>query len=430
MSGGGNTTTMTTPRRLAVLSFHSSPLAPLGGRETGGMNVYVREVSAELARAGVAVDVFTRRADAAAPEIESIAPGVRLIHVPVGPARRIEKEEMIPVTGDFAEGVAAFASREGVRYDLLHSHYWLAIEAGQTLAGAWGVPHVAMFHTLAEVKLLARASEREPEARRESERRLVHAVDRIVAATDDERRLLGQVYGVPRERVEVIPLGVDLRQFQPRGQAEARRVLGLDPEARILLTVGRIEPLKGLDVLIESLAQMTERRRLQLLIVGGDDRAEREIERLRAVAAAAGVLELVRFVGPIAHDELERYYNAADVVVVPSFYESFGLVAVEAMASGVPVVASRVGGLMSTIADGRTGYLVPWRCPGPFAEKLDLLLENRSLRDALGVAAAESMRHYEWSSVASRLLELYATLAPAAAAREPARAGAAALSGA
>ena len=402
------------PGCVAVLSMHTSPLAPLGGRETGGMNVYVREVSAELARAGVAVDVFTRRADAASAEAEVLSPGVRLIHVPAGPPKRIEKEEMIALTGAFAAGVRAFAARDagasGARYDVVHSHYWLSAVAGREVARAWATPHVAMFHTLAEVKLLARASEREPEARRAAERALVHDVDRIVAATEHERRLLEQVYSVPRQRVTVIPLGVHRERFRPRDQAAARAALGLDADARILLSVGRIEPLKGLDILIESLGEMTERARLLLLIVGGDDRAEHELARLRAVAAASGVADLVRFVGAVPHEQLDAYYNAADVVVMPSFYESFGLVAVEAMASGVPVVASRVGGLTSTIADGRSGYLIPWRCPGPFAEKLDLLLGNESLRRTLGATAAESMRVYEWGSVAARLLELYATL--------------------
>ena len=302
----------------------------------------------------------------------------------------------------------AFAAREGARYGLVHSHYWLSAVAGRDLAAAWDVPHVAMFHTLAEVKLRARASEREPEVRREAERRLVHEVDTIVAATEHERQLLRQVYGVPAQRVEVIPLGVDREHFRPREQADARAALGLDPEARILLAVGRIEALKGLDILIAALAEMTLRERVELLIVGGDERAEGELRRLRRIAATLGVGDRVRFVGSVPHEGLDVYYNAADVVVMPSFYESFGLVAVEAMASGVPVVASRVGGLTSTVADGRTGYLVPWRCPGPFAEKLDLLLENDSLRRSLGAAASESMRGYEWGAVAERLAVLYA----------------------
>jgi D-inositol-3-phosphate glycosyltransferase len=293
---------------------------------------------------------------------------------------------------------------------VIHSHYWLSAVAGEDLATAWSVPHVAMFHTLAEVKLRARASERESEVRLKAERRLVRSVDRIVAATKHERQLLRQIYGVSADRVEVIPLGVNLSRFHSRDRVEARRALGLDLDRHVLLAVGRIEPLKGLDILIEAIAQMTERDRVVLLIVGGDDRAAPQIARLRAQAVEAGVADRVRFLGAVPHEQLGSYYNAADVVVVPSFYESFGLVAVEAMASGVPVVASRVGGLASTVIDGRTGYLVPWRCPDPFAEKLDLLLKNPSLRHALGEAAADSMLAYEWSTVAAKLRELYAAV--------------------
>ena len=393
-----------------MLSMHTSPLAPLGGRETGGMNVYVREISEQLAAIGVHVDVFTRRTSPDGPAVETLAPGASVVSITAGPAERIEKEELLPLTAEFARGVEEFARAEGHTYDLIHSHYWLSAVAGEELAIAWGVPHVAMFHTLAEVKLRARASEREPEVRRQAERRLVRSVDRIVAATKHERQLLRQIYGVSADRVEVIPLGVNLSRFHSRDRVEARRALNLDLDTHVLLAVGRIEPLKGLDILIEAIAQMTERERVVLLIVGGDDRAAPQIARLGAQAAEAGVGDRVRFVGAVPHEQLSAYYNAADVVVVPSFYESFGLVAVEAMASGVPVVASRVGGLASTVVDGRTGYLVPWRCPDPFAEKLDLLLENPSLRHALGAAAADSMLAYEWSTVAAKLRELYAVV--------------------
>ena len=398
------------PIRVAMLSMHTSPLAPLGGRETGGMNVYVREISEQLAAIGVRVDVFTRRTSPDGPAVETLAPGASLVSITAGPAERTEKEELLPLTAEFARGVEEFARAEGHTYDLIHSHYWLSTVAGEELAIAWGVPHVAMFHTLAEVKLRARASEREPEVRRQAERRLVRSVDRIVAATKHERQLLRQIYGVSADRVEVIPLGVNLSRFHSRDRVEARRALNLDLDTHVLLAVGRIEPLKGLDILIEAIALMTERERVVLLIVGGDDRAAPQIARLGAQAAEAGVGDRVCFVGAVPHEQLSAYYNAADVVVVPSFYESFGLVAVEAMASGVPVVASRVGGLASTVVDGRTGYLVPWRCPDPFAEKLDLLLENPSLRHALGAAAADSMLAYEWSTVAARLRELYAVV--------------------
>ena len=402
-------------RRIALLSLHTSPLAALGGRETGGMNVYVREVAAHLARLGIAVDVFTRRSSTTEAEIREIAQHdggaiARLVQITAGPRSRVEKEEMLPFTAAFADGVEAFCAREDLTYDVIYSHYWLAVEAGALLAERWDVPHAAMFHTLAEVKLRARASESEPRERIDAERRQVAGLDRIVAATEHERRLLTQIYRVPTSRVSVVPLGVDLDQFAPRSQVEARAALGIAPDERMVLAIGRMEPLKGFDILIRAIAQLSDRRNIVLSIIGGDERASRELDALRAVATEVGVTDAVRFLGARPHEELPAYYNAADVVAVPSFYESFGLVAVEAMASGVPVVASRVGGLASTVADGRTGYLIPWRCPEPFAEKIELLLRNEELRRALGQAAAARMQAYSWAEVARSVADVLGTL--------------------
>ena len=393
--------------RVAMLSLHTSPLAPLGGRETGGMNVYVREVAAQLAEAGVACDVFTRRTEPALPEIEALGNGARLVHITAGPVEHLEKEALPPLVDAFAEAVEAFREREGLTYDLIHSHYWLSVASGDLLARRWAAPHIAMFHTLGDVKLRARASEHETPERLEAERRLVHSLDRIVAATEHERQLLRQLFRVSPQKVAVIPLGVDLGRFEPRSRAEARAALGLSQTARIVLAVGRIEPLKGFDILVRAIAEMTHREDVRLILVGGDARASVERARLLAVAAEVGVSDRVDLVGAVPHERLAQYYSAADVVAMPSFYESFGLVAIEAMACGVPVVASRVGGLTSTIADGRTGYLIAWRCPSPFAEKIDLLLENEALCDALGANAAQAMHAYSWRSVAASLIEQY-----------------------
>jgi D-inositol-3-phosphate glycosyltransferase len=390
-----------------MLSMHTSPLAPLGGAATGGMNVYVHEVSARLASRGWPVDVFTRRESLEAPSVVEFAPGARLLQIEAGPAEPLPKDALIGLTEEFSAGVEAFRASQELRYDLVHSHYWLSAVAGEPLSRSWGVPHLAMFHTLGEVKLRARASEQEPPERLEAERRLVHELDTVVAATAYEQRLLKQVYGVPRTRVEVIPLGVDPERFCPGPQADARAELGIEADAQVVLAVGRIEPLKGLDILIRAVAQVTDRSRLRLLIVGGDEQARPEFARLEGIADEVGVRGLVTFAGAVPHEELAAYYRAADVVAIPSFSESFGLVAVEAMASGVPVVASRVGGLASTVADGRTGYLIPWRCPEPFAEKIELLLRNQQLRSALGRAGVEAMRAYSWESVADRLVALY-----------------------
>ena len=216
--------------------------------------------------------------------------------------RRSRPKRSIPLTDEFAAGVEAFRAHEGLRYDLLHSHYWLSVAAGESLAASWGVPHLAMFHTLAEVKLRARASEHEPGERIESERRLVHAVDRIVAATQHERQLLRQVYRVPTERIAVMPLGVDLEQFAPADRAAARAAIGMSEDERVLLAVGRIEPLKGFDILIRALGEMTVRDKVTLLVIGGDERAAAEFARLEAVAREVGVEDRVRFLGAVPHE--------------------------------------------------------------------------------------------------------------------------------
>ena len=401
---------MTLSLRVAVLSFHTSPLALLGGAATGGMNVYVREVSARLARDGAAVDVFTRREHAETPTVVEFAPGTRLIQIEAGAAKPLHKQNLIALTGEFASGVAAFAASEGVRYDVVHSHYWLSGVAGEELAGWWDVPHLGMFHTLGEIKLRARASEHEPAERLEAELRLVQSLDKVIAATEYERRLLRQIYRVPAARIEVIPLGVDPEWFTPGSRTDARRALGMPVDEQIILAVGRVEPLKGFDILIRAFGELTDRSGVRLVIIGGDESVRAEFDRLEAIADEVCVRDAVTFLGAVDHHLLPNHYRAADVVVMPSFSESFGLVAVEAMACGVPVVASRVGGLASTIADGRTGYLVPWRCPEPFAEKIELLLRNEPLRDALGASGVERMRGYSWDSVAGELIALYASV--------------------
>ncbi len=396
--------------RVAVLSFHTSPLASLGSAAAGGMNVYVREVAERLAQQAGTVDVFTRREHAAAPAVVEFAQGARLIQVEAGPVEPLHKSHLIDRASEFAAGVAAFAQTERLTYDIVHSHYWLSGLAGEQLADRWDIPHVAMFHTLGEVKLRARASEHEPRERLEGEPRLMRSLDSVVAATDYERRLLRQIYRVPPSRIEVIPLGVDPGRFAPGSRSGARQRLGIPVDEQVVLAVGRVEPLKGLDILIRAVGQLADPKSLRLLIIGGDESAQPEFERLSAIAEEAGVRDALTFTGAVEHHLLPDYYRAADVVVMPSFAESFGLVAVEAMACGTPVVASRVGGLASTIADGRTGYLIPWRCPEPFAEKIELLLTNEPLRDALGMAGVERMRDYSWDAVARHLLALYETV--------------------
>jgi D-inositol-3-phosphate glycosyltransferase len=322
----------------------------------------------------------------------------------------IAKDAIGGTLGEFEANVRAFIASEEQRYDLVYSHYWMSGVVGRRLAHDWDLPHVVMFHTLGEVKKRARISEHEPPARIDAERLIATTADRIVVASNHEKHLLMALYGADEARIDVVPCGVNLDLFQPADKEHARRELGLAKGERIILFVGRIEPLKGIDVLIGAAAQLHEDENFRVLIVGGDSRAEAQVEELRQHAARLGVDHHISFVGAVEHEALPLYYNAADVCVVPSYYESFGLVAIESMACGTPVVASRVGGLASTISDGETGYLIPWRCPEPFAERLELLLDNDELRASFGRAAREAVERYRWANVADAVSAMYEEL--------------------
>jgi D-inositol-3-phosphate glycosyltransferase len=399
-------------RRVAMISYHTSPLASLGGRDTGGMNVYVRQLSRELGQRGFLVDVFTRRQEPSIPDVVQADENVRVVHLSAGPPRPIEKARLHQHLGEFEENLLRFAAVEGGRepaYDLLHSHYWLSGSVALRLQKRWEIPHVTMFHTLGEVKNRARVTEHEAPLRIRVERQLAVEADRIVCASQHERHLLARLYDADPDQIAVVPCGVDLDLFQPQDKETSRRALGLSDE-RIILFVGRIEPLKGIDILINAVAQLAEESDFYVLIVGGDKRSRRQVSHLQELASDLGIGERVCFLGAVDHEKLPLYYNAADVCVVPSYYESFGLVALEAMACGTPVVASRVGGLTGTVKDGETGYLISWRCPEPFAERLELLLDNETLRRHFGEAAREVVERYRWANVAEAVVGLYEEL--------------------
>jgi D-inositol-3-phosphate glycosyltransferase len=395
--------------RIAVVSVHTSPLALPGTRDSGGLNVYVRELSREMAKRGHAIDIFTRRTDASTPEV-TVIDGTRVIQVAAGPldASKTAQRRHLET---FRKGVMSFAERHGAEYDLVHSHYWMSGWVGQTLADCWKAPHVVMFHTLAEAKNQHHLGEREPKYRIAAERVVARGADRVICASDSERQTLTEEYGVSPGRLTVVPCGVDIEKFRPLDARAARASLGLDPDVPVLLFIGRIEPLKGIDVLIRAASQLDGK--FQLLVVGGDEKDAQKTHDLHVLAEEVGVEGKVVFGDAVPHDELPRYYNAASICVVPSYYESFGLVALEAMACGVPVIASRVGGLKETVQDGRTGYLVPWRCPEPFAERLDLLLTNEPLRKSLGEEARQVAERYRWPVIAEQVEDVYHDLVSA-----------------
>lgn len=405
--------------RIAMLSLHTSPLADLGRtRDAGGMNVYVRELSRELGRGGMSVDIFTRRSDPTLPLIQPLGDQVRLIAIPAGPAIPLPPGELFPYVDDFARHVARFAERSTYGYDLIHSHYWLSAAAGLVLARQWDAPHVTMFHTVERLKGQQYGGGTPGEAARmriEQEGRIARSVDRIIVSTEHEREQLQHLYGLPAARLAIIPCGVDPHVFTPGTAAERRadRAAIAPGRTPTLLFVGRLDPIKGIDLLLESVARM--RTPARLIVVGGDPAGDPEMERLRARAAALGIGARVALPGAVPQAELPRYYRAADALVVTSRYESFGLAAVEALACGTPVVAARVGGLPSIVRDGENGLLVRWRAPEAFAERLDELLGDDTLRARLAARARPSVERFAWRRIGDEVRAMYADLA------EPAR---------
>jgi D-inositol-3-phosphate glycosyltransferase len=389
---------------IAVVSVHTSPLARPGTRDSGGMNVYIRQLSHEMGRRAHTMDIFTRRTDPDTPEVTVIDERTRVIQIDAG-APGAEKASLRRFLPAFRDGVLAFQRRDGRTYDLVHSHYWLSGWVGQTLKTAWQVPHVIMFHTLGEVKNRHHLNEREPNHRIDGERLVAHGVDRVICASQGEKEMITAHYGVSPQKVTVVPCGVDTEVFRPLDKASTRRELGLAAKEQVVLFVGRIEPLKGIDLLLRAVSSLDSR--FHVLVIGGDGKDVARKSELAALAAELRIAGKVTFLDAVPHDALPLYYNAADICVVPSYYESFGLVAVEAMACGVPVIASRVGGLKETVQDGQTGYLIPWLCPEPFAERLELLLNNEPLRRSLGREARVAAERYHWSEVAARVEDVY-----------------------
>ncbi len=404
--------------RVAMLSVHTCPLAALGGKETGGMNVYVRELSRELGLMGVEVDVFTRSQNPAIPRVVALGARARVIHLPAGPEAPMARAQIHAHLDEFVDGVEAWRLTRGAEYDLIHAHYWLSGVAALALRERWGAPVLQMFHTLGRLKNRAArsAGELEPAVRLQEETRIVGAADRIVAANVVERSELLRDYAARAQRIATIPCGVDTAVFAPRERRAARRELGLD-ERPVLLWVGRIAPIKGLDTLLDAVGRLDAAgTRLRLLIVGGDaDEPRNGHERaLREQIERLGLGAVVSFVGPQPQDALPAYYAAADVTVLPSYYESFGMVALEAMACGSPVIASRVGGLVTTVRDGVTGFLVPDGDVDALAERVTTLIADPDLRWRIGREGVRWAAQHRWPCVAEAVCREYASLEPIA----------------
>ena len=402
-------------RALAVVSVHASPLSPLGQGESGGMNLSIRRLCEGLAARGIPSDVFIRRDDPLAPAEELIASGSRLVRLTAGPAQPISKDQVLGHLPAFTSALLAHAESERREYRLLHSHYWLSGWVARRAVQRWAVPWVHSFHTLARTK--AAVGLPEDPVRAEVEAVLAQKADRLVAGSTAEQRDLARLYGTDAEKVCVVPLGVDVEDFAPRPTARLRARLGLG-SSRVILYAGRLERLKGADMLLEAVAELARRPEfadVRTLLVGADSgdgqrqagHPAGERGRLEELAARLGVAERVSFLGAVAHADLADLYAVADVCVVPSHTESFGLVALEAQASGTPVVAAAVGGLLDIVVDGETGWLVEPRTPGAYADRLARILGDDPLRRRMGERARERAAQLTWARSVDRLQALY-----------------------
>jgi D-inositol-3-phosphate glycosyltransferase len=402
-------------RRVAVFSMHTSPLAQPGAGDGGGMNVYVRALASALARAGVDCDVYTRAEHAEQPDIVQVEPGFRVLHVTAGPRAPVAKHDLLPLVEPFATAARDMLTASPP-VGVLHANYWLSGAVAHRLKHELDLPMVATFHTLARVKADA-GLEDDPELRARIEHEVVACADLMLASTDDERAQLASLYDADHERIEIVAPGVDHTVFEPGDPDAARARLGLQGR-RVLLFVGRIQPLKGLALAVRCVAALDDPT-TTLVIVGGPSGSEGEAElaRVHTLVDELGVADRVRFVAPQPHTALADFYRAADVCLVPSRTESFGLVALEAAACGTPVVAASVGGLQSLVDDGYTGFLVEGRDPLDFASPVAMLLDDPALASQMSIDAAARSRRYSWSTTAGRLRRLYGDLASRALVR-------------
>ena len=395
---------------VAVITVHGCPLRQAGSKDSGGMNIYILEMAKRLAARGVQVDVFTRHHDPLDPQVVMLAPGARLIHLPAG-APPLDKSGVYELLPQFISQMRRFCIANRLNYDLVSTHYWLSGLVGMRLASEWGVPHTTSFHTMAEMKRRGRPEETEVEQRDVSESAIACAADSIVVWTNDEKDAIVDYCDIDPAKVSVIPPGVDLSRFRPMSQSQSREFLGYGEEKNILF-VGRLEPLKGLDVLFRAVAALEDLGNITLNVVGGDENSE-EKTRLQTLASRMKLTQNIRFIGSVSQDELPLHYNAADVCVLPSHYESFGLAALEAAACGRPVVASEVGGLPSIVRNGSTGFLVEPKHSDSMAERLCELLGDDMLRSRMGSAARTHAETLGWDRSADALLDRYREMVPA-----------------
>jgi len=407
-------------KKIAIISEHASPLALAGSVDSGGQNVYVAHVARELARAGVQVDVFTRKDDPALEMEHRWMNGVRVIHVPAGPQRFLPKEDMLPYMDEFSAFLSRYIGRQAADYDVIHANFFMSAMAALPPAQRYGIPLAVTFHALGKVRRqYQQEADRFPDSRFDIEDDITRQADRIIAECPQDRKDLIDLYGADPRRIEIVPCGYDSAEMVPVPAAAARMALGWDDSAFTLLQLGRMVPRKGVDNVIRALSRLRQRHGIdaRLCVVGGntddaDPAATPEIGRLRRIAEEEGVAEWVDFAGRRRREELAMYYSASDVFVTTPWYEPFGITPVEAMACGRPVVGSDTGGIRSTVVHGKTGFLVPPKDPDSLADRLAQLAGDSSLRERMGEAGRlRARRLYTWKRVGQDLLSVYGRMA-------------------
>lgn len=393
--------------RIAMLSVHSCPFGKLGTENTGGMSVYIRELCKELGKCGHSVDVFTRTHEPIHGQIIEFGQNTRLIHFKAGNEADTNRLHIFSYLAEFSHQVDKFSRQNGYQYDLIHSHYWLSGWVGRQLQQWWDIPHITMFHTLGAVKNDVDTDVREPRIRIESEKEIIKDCHRIIAPTGREKEYLINYYNAAPESINIIPCGVNLDLFRIIERKIARNCLGFNGEG-ILLFVGRIVPIKGLDKLLMALNHLEQnKKQLKLLVIGGDKNCQDEINRLKYLSKNLKNDGSVMFLGLVEQEKLPYFYSAADVCVLPSHYESFGLVALESLACGTPVVATDVGGIRSIVRDGETGFIVSENRPQLLAEKITLALTRPKVKINPNCSIRETVLKFSWSNIAEATLQEY-----------------------
>lgn len=408
---------------IAILSYHTCPLATLGGKDTGGMNVYVRDLTRFLGKNGLHADVFTRSQDEHVPHIlHDLGFGNRVVHIPAGPEIPLPKKELVNYLPEFSQGVMNFAQQKQIKYDLIHSHYWMSGISAGLIKERWHAPIIHMFHTLNRLKNqnINFTENKEGKYRDQGEQKVMEIADRIIAATEDEFTQMQNLYQIDPKKIVVIPPGVDTSHFYPISSDEAKDVIGVPQNENMILFVGRIEPLKGVDKIIHAIAELQKSDVLSkcphyLIIIGGDTdgnslEINSEMSRLKNLCKELNVENLVLFLGKRDQESLPYYYSAAEVVVVPSYYESFGMVALEAMACGTPVIATQVGGLPFLVKDGITGFIVPNDDPLALEKALTQLMCKSDLRNQMSLNSQKYAQSYSWDLIITKIIKQYQEL--------------------